>query len=85
MNQVMQRRVYQLGTDEQAEFLADISGMKGEVRRAFLLLHDGYKEQFIRNELGIEHDAYALIEEMVSTKLLLAVFDCINHRMNEAK
>lgn len=85
MNQVMQRKVYQLGTDEQAEFLADIGGMKGEVKRAFLLLHDGYKEQFIRNELGIEHDAYTLIEEMVSAKLMLAIFDCINSKMHGCK
>ena len=81
MNQVLQRSVYELGTDAHAEFLAEISGMKGETKQLFLMLHDGCKEREICHELGVEHDAYVNIERMARAKLMLAVFECINYRM----
>ena len=85
MNQVLQRCVYQLGTDEQANFIADISGMKGEVREMYLMFHDGKKEREICHALGIEHDAFQIIESTVRTKFLMGVFDCVLFRMNYGK
>lgn len=81
MNQTIQRRVYQLGNRDQVAFIANLSGMDGEVRKVFEMLHRGCKEREICDTLGMEHDAYSAIEDMVKIKLALAIFDCINFKM----
>lgn len=85
MNQTIQRRVYQLGNKDQVAFIADISGMDGEVRTAFEMLHSGCKETQICDALGCSIDAYHNIEDMIKTKLTIGIFECINIARSQNK
>ena len=77
MNPVIQRRVYQMGTVEQAGKIAEIGGMLPEEKEAFLLLHAGKKEKYIMDELGMTEKTYANVESAISAKVMVAVFQCI--------
>ena len=77
MNPVIQRRVYQMGTVEQAGKIAEIGGMLPEEKAAFLLLHAGKKEKYIMDELGMTEKTYANVESAISAKFTVAVFQCI--------
>lgn len=85
MNQVLQRSVYQMGNRAQAEFIADIGGMLPEERTAFLLLHDGHKERYIMDEIGVDAKAYALIESAIRAKVAVAAFYCIGFTQDHMK
>lgn len=77
MNPVLQRRVYQMGTIEQAKKIAKIGGMLPEETETFLLLHSGKKEKYIMDALGMTEKTYANVESAVSAKFTVAMFYCI--------
>lgn len=81
MNQILKDKVYHLGTPKQVEFMAELGGMNEEEKKIFRLIHDGKSDLFIQEEIGISKNGYARVEEAIRAKLLLAVFDCINYRM----
>lgn len=83
MNQIIKDIVYGKGNRHQVEFMAHIGGMNDEETEVFKMLHEGNAELFIQEELGLSRKAYGRIEESVRAKLLLAVFDCINYRMDK--
>lgn len=83
MNQVLKDAVYQMGTMKQLHFLADIGGMNGEETHFLELLHSGKTDLYIQTEMGLSRSSYRRIEEAVRAKLLLAVFESINHYMEE--
>ena len=81
MNQVLKNSVYRKGTQRHINFMADLGGMNQEERDVFQLLHEGYSDLDIQTEKCMSKSAYESVEEQVRSKLLLAVFDCINERM----
>ena len=81
MNQILKDKVYHLGTPKQVEFMAELGGMNEEEKKIFRLIHDGKSDLFIQEEIGISKNGYVRVEEAIRAKLLLAVFDCINYRM----
>lgn len=50
----------------------------------FFLIHEGKPDQVIMDCMNLSKRSYARVEESVRAKLLLAIFDCINHRMEGA-
>ena len=77
MNPVIQRRVYQMGTVDQAKKMAEIGGMLPEETEAFLMLHSGKKEKYIMDYLGMTEKTYANVESAICAKFTVAVFQCI--------
>ena len=82
MNQIIKDVVYGKGNRQQVGFIAHIGGMNEEEASVFQLIHEGKTELFIQNELNLSCKAYKRIEESVRAKMLLAIFDCINYRMD---
>lgn len=82
MNQCLKNAVYNKGTDAQAKFMAELGGMHEEEYEIFMLIHKGHTDLFIQEERGITKPAYQRIEDSIRSKLLLAVFECINYKMN---
>lgn len=82
MNQILKRCVYNMGTDRQAEFLADLGGMKPREKEVFMMMHADKGDDYIMDTLGYTKKSYAPIEKAVRTKLLLAVMECINECIN---
>lgn len=83
MNQVLKDSVYKKGTIRQVDFMAEVGGMNEEERAIFRLIHEGKTDIYIQQELSLSRKAYARIEESIRAKLLLAVFECINHYMDD--
>lgn len=79
MNQILKDKVYNRGTKKQALFLAEIGGMNDEEKEIFLMMHEGKTDLFIQEEFALSRRAFDRIEEAISAKLLLAVFECITH------
>lgn len=85
MNQVLQRSVYQMGNRAQAEFIAKLGGMLPEEEAAFLLLHEGHKERYVMDTLGMDAKAYAIIEGAIRAKVAVAAFYCIGYTQDHLK
>ena len=83
MNQVLKDSVYKKGTIRQVDFMAEVGGMNEEERAIFHLIHEGKTDIYIQQELSLSRKAYARIEESIRAKLLLVVFECINHYMDD--
>lgn len=83
MNQVLKDRVYHYGTQKQIDFIATIGGMTEEETKVFKMIHDGKSDLYIQEEIGVSRKTYNRIEESIRAKLMLAIFDCINHRMDD--
>lgn len=83
MNQTLKDTVYGKGTKRQVEFMAELGGMNEEEKEMFYLIHEGKPDQVIMDCMNLSKRSYARVEESVRAKLLLAIFDCINHRMEE--
>lgn len=81
MNQYLKFAVYTMGTRNQCDFMAQLGGMSEDEKTVFTMLHDGRNEVEIQDKLHLSKSAYDLIEERVRKKVLIAVFDCINFRM----
>ena len=83
MNQALKDAVYNKGTLRQVNFMAAVGGMNEEEKEIFQLIHEGKTDIYIQQELNLSRKAYARIEEAIRAKLLLAVFECINHYMDD--
>lgn len=83
MNQTLKETVYGKGTKRQAEFMAELGGMNEEEKEMFFMMHEGKTDQVIMDYMNLSKRSYKRVEESVRAKLLLAIFDCINYRMNE--
>lgn len=81
MNQVLKDTIYGKGTQRQVDFMASIGGMNEEEKNLFQLIHEGKSDIFIQESMGLSRKSYDRVEESVRAKLLLAVFECINHHM----
>lgn len=82
MNQCFKDRVYNRGTLKQVEFLAELGGMNQEEKEIFILIHGGKTESYIQDIKGLSRKSYERIEENIRAKLLIAIFECINSKMN---
>lgn len=81
MNQILKDMVYHLGTPKQVDFIAELGGMDEEEKRIFKMMHDKKTDLFIQEEIGVSKNGYSCVEDVVRSKFRLAVFDCINYRM----
>lgn len=81
MNQILKDTVYNKGTKRQAQFLAEIGGMNEEETEIFFLIHEGKTDGYIQDVCNLSRRSYERIEESIRAKLLLAIFECINHHM----
>ena len=81
MNQRLKGAVYGKGTRAQAEFIASLGGMSTEEMGIFYGFHAGKPDEVIMDEMGLDRKAFKRIEENVRTKLSIALFECINCRM----
>lgn len=79
MNRILKDTIYTKGTQRQVDFLAAVGGMNEEEYRMFCLTHDGKSDEIIQSEMCIGRKTYERILESMRAKLLLAVFECINH------
>lgn len=83
MNQFIKDTVYGKGTQKQVDFMKLLGGMNEEESKLFQMIHEGKTDVYIQEELSLSRRSYLRVEESVRAKLLLAVFDCINHRMDQ--
>ena len=81
MNQILKDAVYGMGTYKQIAFMQKIGGMNEEEKRVLEMLHKRSSDIAIEQELNIDRKSRQRIEESVRAKLLLGVFECINHYM----
>lgn len=82
MNQILKDAIYTNGTDEQAEFIADMGGLTPAEKEVFLLWHEGESDVYIQITLGLSRKAYDKIADQVRRKTYGAVMQCIDFRMN---
>lgn len=82
MNQVLKHDIYGRGNKQQVEFVAQLGGMNEEETKMLMMLHDQKPDSYIQDVMGIDRKAFNYIESAVRAKLLLAVFDCINAKMD---
>lgn len=82
MNQVLKDTIYSMGTQRQVNYMAMLGGMNDEERRMFQLIHEGRTDLYIQTELNLTRETYKKIEDSVRKKLLVAVFSCIDYRID---
>ena len=82
MNQAIKERVYGLGNKQQLEYMAELAGMLPEEKAAFMLFHEKKNDDIIEDALGLTRSSRELIESSIASKLMLAVFQCINYHMD---
>ena len=80
MNQIL-KSIYQLGNQQQVDFVAKVGGMSNEEKDMLQLLHNGWTDIAIQEELAMSRSKFDEVLDRVRMKLVLAVFDCINYRM----
>lgn len=81
MNQIIKEVVYKKGTQRQVDFLAEIGGMNMEEREFFQRAHEGQIDEVIGQEMGLDKKAFSRVENAVSVKLNVAIFECIYGHM----
>lgn len=82
MNQILKDRIYRYGNQKQIDLIAKLGGMNEEETKVFNLDHQGHTDLYIQEELGIGKKCLGRIEQSISAKVKLAVFDCINYRLD---
>ena len=80
MNQALKNDVYQLGTDETAEFVAVCAGLNQVEHDIFMAWHRGDGDLDVMADNGLTETSYKPIERRIRTKVAIAVFDCINFK-----
>lgn len=80
MNQALKFDVYQLGTDEQAEFISVCAGLNELERNVFMAWHHGTEDLDIIADYGLSDKTYRPLERRIRSKIAIAVFDCINFK-----
>lgn len=83
MNQIL-KSLYGYGTKRHITFIEEVGGMNDEERKVFEMLHEQYTDVSIQMLLGLDRKSYERIESSVRAKLLLSVFECINHYMEDS-
>lgn len=83
MNQTIKEVVYKKGSAKQIKFIAEIGGMDEEETNVFKLIHEGRSDEYIIDVLGMSRKSYKKVEDAMRTKLVVALFECINSHMNE--
>ena len=82
MNQILKNRIYSYGTQKHVDLLAKLGGMNEEETKIFNLNHQGHTDLYIQEEMGISKSCLGRIEESISAKVKIAVFDCLNYRID---
>lgn len=82
MNQIIKDKVYGKGNIDQVRFIAERGGMTTEEYSVFVMLHERIPDEVIQQNLGIDKKTFARIEESISAKVFIAVFECINRSMD---
>ena len=77
MNQILKRRVYKLGTEDQLAYVAKRGGMDDTEAEIFRRLHKGESDLQIQGELGLSDSVYEDLELSVSLKTAVGVLMCI--------
>lgn len=80
MNPVLKNDIYQLGTDEQAEFISRCAGLSKVEHDIFMAWHRGTGDLDVMADNGLTETSYKPIEKRTRTKVAIAVFDCINFK-----
>lgn len=82
MNQAFKNEIYQLGTDEQAEFIIRNAGLNEKEQEVFWAWRNGEEDIDIAGDHfeGNEKRLKA-VERKIRTKIAIAIFDCISFRM----
>ena len=82
MNQAFKNEIYQLGTDEQAEFIAKNAGLTDIEREILFAWRNGEEDIDIAGDYfeGNEKKLKA-VERKMRKKIAISVFDCISFRM----
>lgn len=62
--------------------MAELGGMNKEEKEIFILIHEGKTEAYIQDVKELSRKSYERLEENIRSKLLIAVFECINSKMN---
>lgn len=83
MNQTIKEVVYKKGSARQINFIAEIGGMDEEETSVFKLIHEGRSDEYIIDVLSLSRKSYKKIEDSMRTKLVVALFECINSHMNK--
>lgn len=83
MNQTIKEIVYRKGNLRQINFIAEIGGMDKEESDVFRLIHEGRSDEYIIDVLGMTRKSYKKVEDSMRTKLVVALFECINSHMNK--
>lgn len=82
MNQAFKNEIYQLGTDEQANFIVRNAGLNEKEREVFWAWRNGEEDIDIAADyLGGNEKKLKALERKIRTKIAIAVFDCISFRM----
>lgn len=81
MNQTIKEVVYKKGSHKQINFIAEIGGMDEEETSVFKLIHEGRSDEYIIDVLGMSRKSYKKVEDSMRTKLVVALFECINGYM----
>lgn len=82
MNQTIKEVVYKKGSNKQINFIAEIGGMNEEETNVFKLIHEGRSDEYIIDVLGLSRKSYKKVEDSMRTKMVIALFECINCHMN---
>lgn len=82
MNQAIKECVYGKGTAEQIAYMARIGGMNEAEKELFEMLHENKTDTYIMDVMGLNRKTYEKIESSMRTKLVIAIFECINNHMN---
>lgn len=82
MNQAIKDMIYSLGTSRHINFMAFLGGMSDTEKRVLQMMHEGRTDLYIQTELCLNKDSFKQIEEIMRRKLTLAVFNCIDYRID---
>lgn len=83
MNQTIKEIVYKKGNSKQINFIAEIGGMTTEEKEVFKLIHEGRSDEYIIDVLGMTRKSYKKVEDAMRTKMVVALFECINSHMGK--
>ena len=80
MNQNLKGSVYQLGTEEQCEFVGRCAGLTEQEMTILMAWHRGEGDLDIMADVGLSETSYRPIEHRIRMKVAIAIFDCINFK-----
>ena len=81
MNQTIKRLIYELGNDDQIALMKELGGMSPIEAKLLDMWHSGQTDLYAQLELGMSQTAFGDLEEQVRNKTRNAIFNCIDHRL----